>query len=101
MLNWTLTDECYCFRDNNKEIAIGMYENGQFLLLHENKTILHRNAMQAFVQLRTIYDPIIPTPKTMLVFDTPSRTIGNMSKFNDNPILKHMPLEVFYANLPS
>lgn len=101
MLKFNETPDGYIFSLDNKHLAVGVYEQGGFHLLHEDQLTTYSNAQQAFSHLRTIYEPSVPSPKTMELFLTPSRPIDNMSKYRDNVILKDMPKEVFHANLPN
>jgi hypothetical protein len=101
MLKFNETPDGYIFSLNNKHLAVGVYEQGVFHLLHDDKLVPYGNAMQAFSHLRSIYEPSVPSPKTMELFLTPSRPVDNMSKYRDNVILKDMPSEVFHAHLPS
>ena len=101
MLKFNETPDGYIFSLDNKHLAVGVYEQGVFHLLHDDKLLTYSNAMQAFSHLRSIYEPSVPSPKTMELFLTPSRPIDNMSKYRDNVILKDMPSEVFHANLPN
>jgi hypothetical protein len=101
MLKFNETPDGYIFSLDNKHLAVGVYEQGVFHLLHDDQLVTYSNAMQAFSHLRSIYEPSVASPKTMELFLTPSRPIDNMSKYRDNVILKDMPSEVFHAHLPS
>lgn len=101
MIKFTETKDGYIFNRNDQLLAVGVYESDNFHLLHEDKVVSFANAMQAFVHLRSVYDPSVPSIKTMEVFTTPARAIDNLSQFKDNSVLKGMPKEVFYAHIPS
>lgn len=101
MITFTETTDGYVFTMNNEALAIGVRESGVFHLLHKDHVVEFGNAMQAIVHLRSIYESAMVKESTMLLFTSPSRPIDNMSKFVDNVVLKDMPKEVFYANLPN
>ena len=101
MIKFTETKDGYIFNQNDKLLAVGVYENDNFHLLYEENVVSFANAMQAFVHLRSVYEPSVPSAKTMEVFTSPSRPIDNLSRFKDNSVLKGMPKEVFYAHIPS
>lgn len=101
MIQFNETKDGYVFFNGEQTLAIGVYEQAQFYLLHKEDMLPFGNAMQAFVHLRSIYEPSEPSPKTVELFTKPSRPIDNMSKWKSNPVLNDMPKEVFYANLPS
>ena len=101
MLKFNETPDGYIFSLDNKHLAVGVYEQGGFHLLHNDQLQTYSNAMQAFSHLRSIYEPSTPQPSTMELFLKPARAIDNMSKFKYNEILKDIPKEVFHANLPS
>ena len=98
MLKFNETPDGYIFSLNNKHLAVGVYEQGVFHLLHDDKLVSYNNAMQAFSHLRSIYEPFVASPKTLELLNTPARAIDNMSKFKYNEILKDIPKEVFHAN---
>ncbi len=98
MLKFNETPDGYIFSLDNKHLAVGVYEQGAFHLLHNDQLVAYSNAMQAFSHLRSIYEPSVASPKTMEMFLTPSRPIDNMSKFKYNEVLKDIPKEVFHAN---
>jgi hypothetical protein len=101
MIKFQETKDGYVFSQNDKVLAVGVYEQGEFHLLHDDKLLNFDNAMTAFSYLRRAYEPDIPvSAKTLELFNTPSRAIDNMSKFKYNEILKDIPKEVFHANLP-
>lgn len=101
MITFTETPDGYVFTMNNEALAVGVRENGTFHLLHADKLIDFSNAMQAFVHLRSIYEPMDVKESTMELFTKPSRPIDNMSKYMDNAVLSNIPKEVFHANLPN
>lgn len=101
MLKFNETPDGYIFSLDNKHLAVGVYEQGGFHLLHNDQLQTYSNAMQAFSHLRSIYEPSTPQPSTMELFLKPARAIDNMSKFKYNEILKDIPKEVFHANLPN
>ena len=101
MIKFTETKDGFVFNSNDEVVAVGVYESSGFHLLHAEKVTTFSNPMQAFVHLRSIYNPSEPSAKTLAVFTTPARAIDNMSKFRDNVVLKDMPKEVFYAHIPS
>lgn len=94
------TKDGYVFANNDQTVAIGAYENGEFCLFYKDEFLPFNNAMQAFVHLRSIYEPGEASPQTMKLFTTPSRPIDNMSKWLNHSSLVDMPKEVFHANLP-
>lgn len=81
MIKFIETKDGYEFTENNGSVAVGAYDQDGFHLIHKNDILSFNNAMQAFSHLRTIYEPSVPSPKTMEMFLTPSRPIDNMSKF--------------------
>lgn len=101
MIQFNETKDGYVFFNGEQTLAMGVYEQTQFLLLHKEDVLPFSNAMQAFVHLRSVYEPSEPSPKTVELFTNPSRPIDNMSKWKSNPVLNDIPKEVFYANLPS
>lgn len=101
MIKFQETKDGYIFNKDGKILAVGVYEQNAFHLLHEDKLLNFSNAMMAFSYLRNAYEPSVPSPKTMEIFTTPSRAIDNLSKYKYNEILKDIPKEVFHANLPS
>ena len=101
MLKFNETPGGYIFSFKEDSLAMGIYDDNGFQLLHKDEVVTFNNAQQAFSHLRSIYEPSVPSPKTMELFLTPSRPIDNMSKYRDNVILKDMPKEVFHANLPN
>ena len=100
MITCTETQNGYVFAAGEDTLAVGVYENQQFCLLHNDEITAFSNAMQAFVHLRSIHNPFVPTPKTMELFTTPARAMDNMSKWFNHSSLDNMPKEVFHANLP-
>lgn len=101
MIKFTETKDGYVFSQNNQMLAVGVYEQEKFHLLHKDNVVAFSNAMQAFTHLRSIYEPGEVSAKTLEVFTKPARSIDNMSRFKDNQVLKDIPKEVFYAHLPS
>jgi hypothetical protein len=101
MLTFTETPDGYIFTNSEQALALGIYENGKFMLLHNDKMLAFSNAISAFSHLRSLYEPKEVSSKTMKMFLTPSRPIDNMSKYRDNINLANMPKEVFHANLPN
>lgn len=102
MIKFQETKDGYVFSQNSKVLAVGVYEQGAFHLLHDEKLLNFSNAMMAFTYLRRAHEPDIPvSAKTLELLNTPARAIDNMSKFKYNEILKDIPKEVFYANLPN
>ena len=101
MIKFNETPGGYIFTRGAESLAMGLYDKDGFQLLHENNILTFSNAMQAFSHLRSIYEPFVPSPKTMEMFLTPSRAIDNLSKYKYNEILKDIPKEVFHANLPN
>lgn len=101
MITFSETPDGYVFSMNNEALAVGVHESGVFHLLHQDKVVDFSNAMQAFVHLRSIYEPKEVKQSTMDLFTTPARAVDNMSKYKGNAVLADMPKDVFYANLPS
>ena len=101
MIKFTETKDGYVFSQHDKLLAVGVFEQQMFHLLHKDKVIAFSNAMQAFTHLRSVYEPKEVSAKTLEVFTKPARSIDNMSRFKDNQVLKDIPKEVFYAHLPS
>ena len=101
MIKCDETKDGYLFSLREVPLAMGVYEDDAFCLLHNDDVLPFGNAMQAFVHLRALYEPSVPSPKTMELFTKPARAIDNMSKWTNNPILDDMPKEVFYANIHS
>lgn len=99
MIKFQETVDGYVFSLNTKVLAVGVYERGEFHLLHDDKLLNFSNAMMAFSYLRNVYEPSNPKPETLALINTPSRAIDNMSKYKYNEILKDIPKEVFHANL--
>ena len=99
MITFTPTNDGYIFSHKNDTLAIGMYENGSFHLFHQDEVLSFGNAIQAFSHLGSIYEPSVASPQTMELFTKPARPIDNMSKWNNNSVLKDMPKEVFHASL--
>jgi hypothetical protein len=99
MIKFQETVDGYVFSLNTKVLAVGVYERGEFHLLHDDKLLNFSNAMMAFSYLRNVYEPSDPKPETLALINTPSRAIDNMSKYKYNEILKDIPKEVFHANL--
>jgi hypothetical protein len=101
MITFIETKDGFVFSQREKLLAVGVYEQERFHLLHEDKVVAFGNAMQAFTHLRSIYEPGKVSAKTLEVFTKPARAIDNMSKFKDNEVLKDIPKEVFYAYIPN
>ncbi len=101
MITFDQTEDGYVFIKNSEAIAVGVYENSNFCLFHKDDLSIFDNSMQAYVHLRSIYEPKVARPDVLALFTTPSRAIDNMSKFKDNEYLKDIPKEVFHANLPN
>ena len=101
MIKCDETKDGYLFSLREVPLAMGVYEDDAFCLLHNNDVLPFGNAMQAFVHLRALYEPSVPSPKTMELFTKPARAIDNMSKWINNPVLDDMPKEVFHANIHS
>lgn len=101
MITFTETKDGYVFSMNSEALAVGVYEDSEFHLLHRDNVVTFGNAMQAFVHLRSVYEKRDVKQSTMELFTTPSRPIDNMSKYRDNSLLANMPKEVFHANLPN
>ena len=101
MMKFTATSDGYVFFLKEVPLAMGVHEDGHFCLLHENDMLSFDNAMQAFGHLRALYEPSVPSPKTVELFTTPARAIDNMSKWGLHPAINNMPKEVFHANIYS
>jgi hypothetical protein len=102
MIKFQETKDGYVFSRGTNVLAVGVYEEGAFHLLHDDKLLNFNNAMMAFCYLRNAYEPDTPVkPETLALINTPARAIDNMSKFKYNEILKDIPKEVFHANLPN
>jgi len=101
MITFSPTPDGFVFTNSEGAIALGVQESEGFFLVHKENMTKFNNAMQAYVHLRSIYEPKIASPRIMEVFTKPSRPVDNMGRFKDNPNLINMPKEVFHANLPN
>jgi len=101
MITFSPTPDGFVFTDANGAIALGVQESDGFFLVHKENMTKFGNAMQAYIHLKSIYEPRIASQQTMDVFTKPSRPVDNMGRFKDNPNLINMPKEVFHANLPN
>jgi len=97
MITFTRTDDGYIFNNNTDPLAIGVVEDGNFHLLHKDKIIKFGNAMQAFVHLRSVYEPREASAQTLELFTKPSHPLDNMSKWLNNPVLKDIDNQTFHA----
>lgn len=80
----------FVFSHDDVTVAIGVRDQGEFLLYHNNTLIPFANAMSAFVHLRSIYEPGQPKQSTLDLFEKPARAIDNMSKYKNNAILAQL-----------
>lgn len=101
MITFTPTPDGFVFTDSNGAIALGVQESDGFFLVHKENMTKFGNAMQAFIHLKSIYEPRVASPEIMEVFTKPSRPVDNMGRFKDNPNLTNISKEVFHANLPN
>lgn len=101
MLKFNETKDGYIFSQHDKLLAVGVYEQHKFHLLHKDNLVAFANAMQAFTHLRSLYEPKDASAKTLEFFTKPARAVDNMSRFKDNQVLKDIPKEVFHANIPN
>lgn len=101
MIKFEETHDGYIFSKDNKHLAVGVYEQGSFHLLHEDKLLNFANAMCAFSYLGDVYEPHAPKAKTLHMLTKPADRVVNMTGFIDNPHLKGITKEEFHAYLPN
>ena len=63
MIRFEETKDGFIFSKDGKHLAIGIYEQGSFHLLHDERLQHFANAMTAFVFLGDIYEPYDNTYK--------------------------------------
>ena len=98
MITFTCTDNDYTFVNNGMVVAYGGYDAEGFLLFHGEDSTICGSAVQAFCQLKAVYEPNrVVSPSTMELFTTPARAIDNMSKYMHNALLQDITEEVFHA----
>lgn len=97
MITFTQTNDGYIFNHGTIPLAIGVMEEGDFHLLHKDKMIKFGNAMQAFIHLRSVYEPREASAQTLEMFNKPSHPLDNMSKWLINPVLKDIDNQTFHA----
>ena len=101
MIKFEETKDGYIFSKDNKHLAVGVYEQGCFHLLHEDKLLNFANAMCAFSYLGDVYESYSPKAKTINLLTKPADHVVNMNGFKDNPHLKGITKEEFHAYLPN
>lgn len=101
MITFEETKDGYIFSKDDKHLAVGVYEQGCFHLLHNDKLLNFANAMCAFIYLGDAYEPHIPSITTVNMLTKPADRVVNMTGFKDNPHLKGITKEEFHAYLPN
>lgn len=91
-------NECLFFFQD-RSVAIGEYvDDGFHLLIDQSDDIKQfANAMQAFSHIRSIFEPGLPSQKTIDLFTKPARAVDNWSKYRDNNILSNVSEDAMFA----
>jgi len=79
----------YVFKNDSQEVAVGVYDDGSFELLHNEEVLTFSNAMQAFSYLRSNYEPQFPvSTNTQAVFTQPAPQSSSLTKYKHNSTLE-------------
>lgn len=101
MIKFEETHDGYIFSKDNTHLAVGVYEQGTFHLLHNDKLLNFSNAMCAFIYLGDVYESHSPKTKTISMLTKPVDHVVNMAQYKDNVHLKDLTKEEFHAHLPN
>lgn len=78
MITFQETKDGYSFFKDRTVIADGCYEDGEFLLIHDNQMNSFANAQQAFVHLKGTYNEhSVPLKQSTIDLFTPGKRIDS------------------------
>lgn len=90
-------DHGYAFLLDDKEIAVGEYENGQFMLLEEDDVSQWPNAMIALSYLRHKYTPSFYTRTIIKPSEVEDMSKTTLSRYKGHIALQTIDKEAFHA----